>query len=320
MGTLLTPSTSRGARILAFGDHRAKTVLTNDELASRIDTSDEWIRSRVGIRERRISGEGEDPVDMAVHAGSKALAASGLGPEDIDLVIVATCTMESSIPQAAAQVAARMGIRSPGAFDVNSACSGFTYALGVADGLVRAGSASHVLVVGSEKMSQWVDWADRSTCVLLADGAGAAVVGASDHVGIGPVVWGSRGEDADVLRIPDRRSYLQQNGKAVFRWTKSLSEQARIACERAGVAPTDLAAFVPHQANLRIIDMMADQLGLEDTVIARDIVTAGNTTAASIPLAISALIERGEIAPGGSALLFGFGAGLSYAGMVIEVP
>ncbi|GAB3706428.1 ketoacyl-ACP synthase III [Nocardiopsis oceani] len=309
-----------GSRVLAFGGYRPETVLTNAELAARIDTTDEWIQSRVGIRERRIAGATESLVDMAVQAGDKALAAGGTAPSEINLVIVATCTMESSIPQAAAQVAARLGIPSPGAFDINSACSGFTYALAAASDFVRCGSARRVLIIGAEKMSQWIDWNDRSTCVLFADGAGAAVVGPSERIGIGPVVWGSDGASADALRIPDRNSFLQQDGRAVFRWVKSLSENARTACERAGVAPSDLTAFVPHQANLRLIELVAEQLGLRDVVIARDVETAGNTTAASIPLALISLIEQGQVPSGGHALLFGFGAGLSYACTVIETP
>ncbi|MCG5219585.1 beta-ketoacyl-ACP synthase III [Streptosporangium sp. KLBMP 9127] len=310
-----------GARVLAFGHYQPANVVTNDELAKTIDTSDEWIRSRVGIVERRLASAGETEIDLAVQAGGKAMATSGLSADDFDLVIVATCTMETQIPNAAAQVADRLGIQAPGAFDVNAACAGFCYALAAANDAVRAGSATNVLVVGTEKFSNWLDWTDRSTAVIFADGAGAAVVGASDTPGIGPVAWGSAGDKSDAIIIRGRDSFLQQEGQTVFRWaTTALYPAALAACERAGVDPSELSAFVPHQANLRIIEAIARKLGAEKAVVARDIVHAGNTSAASIPLALSRMIERGEVESGGLALLFGFGAGLTYAGQVIEIP
>src|SRR5487761_1630220 len=190
-----------GARILAFGGYQPANVVTNDDLAKTVDTSDEWIRSRVGIVSRRIAGPDETVADMAVAAGGKALASSGLSPADIDLVIVATCTPEAQIPNVSATVAHRLGIVAPGAYDLNAACAGFCYAMATASDAVRAGSARHVLIIGAEKMSQWIDWTDRSTCIIFADGAGAAVVGPvtdpSEAPGIGPVVWGSAGGQAD---------------------------------------------------------------------------------------------------------------------------
>ncbi|QVQ52178.1 ketoacyl-ACP synthase III [Spiractinospora alimapuensis] len=309
-----------GARVLAFGEYQPDTVVTNDDLAARLDTNDEWIRSRVGIAERRIAGPDEGVVDMGVTAGGKALAASGLSPDDIDMVIVATCTMPGQIPNAAAQTAARMGIKAPGAFDVNAACAGFCYAMAVANDAVRAGTARNALVIGSEKLSDYVDWDDRTTCVIFADGAGAAVVAPSDTPGIGPVVWGSSGERADKIILRDNL-YLQQEGQAVFRWaTTELYEVALEALDRAGVAPTELDAFVPHQANLRIVEGIARKLGAPQALIGRDIVTAGNTSSASIPLALGRMIGRGELASGSTVLTLGFGAGLSYAAQVIEVP
>ncbi|WP_055481377.1 beta-ketoacyl-ACP synthase III [Sphaerimonospora mesophila] len=310
-----------GAKVLAFGGYQPAEIVTNDALSKRIDTSDDWIRTRVGIQERRIAGPNESEIDLAVQAGGKALAASGLSSADIDLVIVATCTLEAQIPNAAGRVAHRLGIQAPGAFDVNAACAGFCYALAAASDAIRAGSATNVLVVGSEKLSQWVDWDDRATAVIFADGAGAAVVGPSDTPGIGPVAWGSAGDKADVVAIQDRRSFLYQEGQSVFRWaTTALHPVAALACERAGVDPAELAAFVPHQANLRIVESIARKLGADNAVVARDIVLAGNTSAASIPLALSRMIERGEVPSGGLALLLGFGAGLTYASQVIEIP
>ena len=318
------PEVAQGSRILAFGRYQPARVVTNDELAATIDTTDEWIRSRVGIASRRIAGPDETVADMAVAAGGKALAASGLAASDIDLVIVATCTAEAPIPNVAASVATRLGIVAPGAYDLNAACAGFCYALGTASDAVRVGSSRHVLVIGAEKLSQWVDWTDRSTCIIFADGAGAAVVGPSDGdtgPGIGPVVWGSDGTMADKIFIQDRNSFIVQEGQAVFRWaTTALHPVAKKACEQAGVDPAELAAFVPHQANLRIIEGIARRLGAPQALVADDIVHAGNTSSASIPLALSRMIERGEIGSGDPVLLLGFGAGISYAAQVITVP
>jgi 3-oxoacyl-[acyl-carrier-protein] synthase-3 len=312
-----------GARILAFGGYQPARVVTNDELSENVDTTDEWIRSRVGIVSRRIAGPDETLADMAVAAGGKALAASGLSSGDIDLVIVATCTPEAPIPNTAAVVARRLGIIAPGAYDLNAACAGFSYALAAAADAVRGGSASNVLVIGAEKLSQWVDWTDRATCIIFADGAGAAVVSPAgdDGPGIGPVAWGSDGDMADKIYIKDRNSFLVQEGQPVFRWaTTALHPVALEACRRAGVDPSELTAFIPHQANLRIIESIARKLKAPQAIMADDIVTAGNTSSASIPLAISRMIERGELPSGSTALLMGFGAGVCYAAQVITVP
>jgi len=310
-----------GAKILAFGDYQPARVVTNEELSRTIDTSDEWIRTRVGISERRIAGPDEGVVEMAVAAGGKALAASGLSADDIDLVIVATCSAETLVPNVSATVAHRLTIQAPGAYDVNAACAGFCYALSNASDAVRSGSARNVLVVGSEKMSQWVDQTDRANCIIFADGAGAAVVTGSDTSSIGPVVWGSSGADASKIEVKDRNSFLQQDGQGVFRWaTTALHPVALAACERAGVKPSELAAFVPHQANLRIIQLIARKLGAGNAIVADDIVNSGNTSAASIPLALSHMIERGDVPSGEPALIIGFGAGLTYAAQVIQIP
>ncbi|WP_062429799.1 beta-ketoacyl-ACP synthase III [Herbidospora daliensis] len=315
------PAGAPGAKVLAFGHYQPANVVTNDDLAKMIETNDEWIQSRVGIKERRFAGPEESEIDLAVQAGGKALAASGLSAADIDLVIIATCTPEAPIPNLAGRVAHRLGIEAPGAYDLNAACAGFCYALASASDAIRAGSAKNVLVVGTEKLTQWVDINDRATSVIFADGAGAAVVVPSETPAIGPVVWGSAGDKADAIMIENRSSSLHQEGQTVFRWaTTALHPVAKEACERAGVAPADLAAFVPHQANLRIIEAIARKLGADKAVVARDIVLAGNTSAASIPLALSRMIEQGEVPSGGLALLLGFGAGLTYASQVIEIP
>ena len=313
------------ARVLAFGGYQPANVVTNDDIAKTVDTNDEWIRSRVGIASRRIAGPDETVADMAVAAGGKALAASGLSAGDIDLVIVATCTPEVQIPNTEAPVGRRLGIAAPGAYDMNAACAGFCYALANASDAVRTGTAKNVLVIGAEKLSQWVDWTDRSTCIIFADGAGAAIVGpvtdADEEPGIGPVHWGSDGDLAEKIYIKDRNSFIVQEGQAVFRWaTSALAPIALKACEKAGVDPTELAAFIPHQANLRIVEAIARKIGAPQAIVAQDIVNAGNTSSASIPLALSRMIERGEVASGSKALLLGFGAGMCYAAQVITVP
>jgi len=306
-----------GSRIVALGHYQPSRVVTNDEIAQLVETSDEWIRDRVGI-------DGETVTDMAAAAAGKALAGSGLTAADIDLVVVATCTSVDRSPNVASRVAAKLGITAPGAYDLNTACSGFTYALGTVDHAVRAGAARNAIVIGAEKLSDVTDWTDRSTCIIFGDGAGAAVVtatGADEPTGIGPVVWGSVPERGDAVRIEGWRPYVRQEGQTVFRWaTTALAPLALQACERAGVAPSELAAFVPHQANTRIIDGIVKRLGIPQAIVAKDLVESGNTSAASIPLALSKLVERREVPSGAPVLLFGFGGGLTYAGQVIRCP
>lgn len=317
--------TVTGTRIIGLGHYQPARVVTNDELAQRLDTNDEWIRTRAGIVSRPIAEPAETVADMAVAAGGKALASSGLPADEVDLVIVATNSAETAIPNSAGRVAHRLGIPAPGAFDLNAGCAGFGYALAVASDVVRAGSARHVLVVAAEKMSAWVDWADRGTCVLFADGAGAAVVGPvtgpDQPAGIGPVVWGSVGELADRVGVPDRSSFLVQDGRRIFWWaTNELYPVIEQACQRAGVTPADLLGFVPHQANLRIIEAIRRRLDLPRAVVATDVVHAGNTAAASIPLALSRMAAAGSVPSGGPVLLLGFGAGLCYAAQVVTLP
>ncbi|WKU46974.1 beta-ketoacyl-ACP synthase III [Streptomyces sp. VNUA116] len=310
-----------GSRVLALGHYQPARVLTNDELAAMVDTSDEWIRSRVGIRTRRIAEPGETVADMATEAGGKALAHSGLAADEIDLVLVATCTADDRSPNTAARVAAALGLATPAVMDVNVVCSGFTHALASADHAIRAGAATNALVIGVEKFTSVTDWTDRTTCVLTGDGAGAAVVTASALPEIGPVVWGSVPGMGHAVRIEGTPSRFSQEGQSVYRWaTTQLPPIARRVCERAGVAPEDLAAVVLHQANLRIIEPVARKLGAVNAVVATDVTESGNTSAASIPLALSKLVERGEIPSGAPILLFGFGGNLSYAGQVIRCP
>ncbi len=312
-----------GSKIVAMGHYQPSRVLTNDDLAKMVDTSDTWIRDRVGIAERRVA-ESETVADMAAAAAGKALANSGLTAAEIDLIIVATCSSADRCPDVATRVAAKLGVGTPGAYDLNTACSGFSYALASADHAIRAGASRNVIVVGAEKLSDITDWTDRSTAVLFGDGAGAAVVTAcadGEPAGVGPVVWGSAPELNDVIQIEGWRPYIKQAGQSVFRWaTYSLPALAREVCDKSGVQPGDLAAFVPHQANLRIIDPLARKLGVTNAVVARDIIESGNTSAASIPLALSKLLERREVPTGAPILLFGFGGGLTYAGQVVRCP
>ena len=309
-----------GSRIVALGHYQPPKVLTNDDLAKLVDTDDEWIRSRVGIRTRHIA-EGESVADLAFRAAEKALATSGFDASTIDLVVVATCTAIDRSPNTAAQVAARLGIAAPAAYDINTVCSGFSYALATADHAIRAGAATRALVIGAEKMTDVLDWTDRSTCVIFGDGAGAAVVEASEEAGIGPVVWGSDPSKSDAVRIDGWDPTITQQGQAVFRWaTTQIAPLALQACEKAGITPADLEGFVPHQANLRIIDAIAAKIGAPNAVVARDVVDSGNTSAASIPLALSKLVERGELRSGAPVLLIGFGGGLAYAGQVVRCP
>ncbi|MFF4221644.1 beta-ketoacyl-ACP synthase III [Streptomyces abikoensis] len=310
-----------GSRVLALGHYQPARVLTNDELAAMVDTSDEWIRTRVGIRTRRVAEPTETVADMAVQAAAKALANSGLAPADIDLVLVATCTAVDRSPNTAARVAAALGLPSPAVMDINVVCAGFTHALATADHAIRAGSATNALVVGVEKFTDVADWTDRTTCVLVGDGAGAAVVTASAEPEIGPVVWGSVPEMGHAVRIEGTPSRFAQEGQSVYRWaTTQLPPIARTVCERAGIAPEELAAVVLHQANLRIIEPVARKLGAVNAIVASDVTESGNTSAASIPLALSKLVASGRVAPGAPILLFGFGGNLSYAGQVIRCP
>ncbi|MGX5657333.1 beta-ketoacyl-ACP synthase III [Geodermatophilus nigrescens] len=316
------PAGAPGARILGLGGYRPRRRVTNDELAQVMETNDEWIRTRVGIAERRWASEDETLVEMSVAAGGKALAASGLAPDEVDLVILASASLTEPIPGIGPQVAHRLGIPRPGAFDLNAGCAGFCYALEVASSAIRAGSARNALVVGVERLTDVVDKTDRSTAVIFADGAGAAVLGASDEPGIGPVAWGSDGDQFSAIEIAAGTGTMTMAGQAVYRWaTTRLTDTLVQAMESAGVEAKDVDVFAPHQANLRIVESMTKRLGFgEDVVVARDIVQSGNTSAASIPLALTALLESGEAKSGDLALVLGYGAGLTFAGQVLVLP
>jgi 3-oxoacyl-[acyl-carrier-protein] synthase III len=322
--TLNISTGSAASRIVGVGSFRPERIVTNDDLSQRMDTNDEWIRTRVGIIERRYAGPDESLVDMAVTAGTRAIKDAGLQPSDLDTVIVANCTMPSPIPNAAAQVADRIGVKAAGAFDLNAACAGFCYSLATASDLVRSGSAGRVLVIGAEKLTDWVDPTDRANAIIFADGAGAAVVGPSDEPGIGPVAWGSAGDMVDMIYNRDNR-YIYQEGQTVYRWaTSQIAPIALRALELAGLEPSDVDALIPHQANLRIVEAIAKKLraagAKEKMEVADDITYTGNTSSASIPIALDHMRKAGRVNTGDVLLMVGFGAGLSYAGQVVISP
>jgi 3-oxoacyl-[acyl-carrier-protein] synthase-3 len=311
-------------RVLGVGSTQPERVVTNDDLSEVMDTDDQWIRDRVGIIERRFADKDELLVDMAVKAGVNALADAGVEPSEVDTVIVPNCTMPSPIPNAAAQVADRIGVKAAGAFDLNAACAGFCYGLGVASDLIRAGSAGKVLVIGAEKLTDVVDPVDRANAIIFADGAGAAVVGPSEEPGIGPVAWGSAGHLVETIYMREHR-YLYQEGQSVFRWaTTQIAPIALRALELAGLEPSDVDVLIPHQANLRIVEAIAKKLrasgAREDMVVADDIKYSGNTSSASIPMALDHMRKAGKVRAGDIVLMVGFGAGLSYAGQAIICP
>jgi 3-oxoacyl-(acyl-carrier-protein) synthase III len=298
-----------------------------------INSSDEWIQQRTGIKSRRWATDEETITLMSVEASRKALEHAGIEPAQIDAVIVATVSHMFQTPAAASAVAHELGTNRPAAFDISAACAGFCHGVALASDMVRGGSAKHVLVIGVERLSDITDVYDRGTAFIFADGAGAAVIGPSDEPGIGPVVWGSDGEQFDLIRQKEdwrdvlkmekpSMPHLVMQGNAVFRWAAfEMAKVAQAALDRAGVSAEDLDVFVPHQANMRITDAMARSLHLPSSVvIARDIAEQGNTSAASIPLALDRLLTDGQAKSGDTALLVAFGAGLAYAAQVVRVP
>ncbi len=311
-----------GSRVVAVGHFQPEGIMTNADLEKLVDTSDEWIRRRVGIETRHIAPAEMTVGDMATEAARHAMARAGWSADDVDLLMVATCTTTERSPNVASRVAAGLGIAGPAAIEVNTACSGFTHALALADHTLRAGVARRAVVVGADKLSAVTDWTDRGTCVLVGDAAGAVAVEAVDgDPGIGPVVWGSLPQLGDAVVIDGQPPVFSQEGAAVYRWaTTVLPDIIRETCARGGVELEDLAAIVLHQANLRIIEAILGRLGPVKAVVARDVVESGNTSAASIPLALSKLLEQQHIEPGAPILLLGFGGGLSYAGQVIQAP
>jgi len=326
--------TGSNSRILSVGAYQPARIVPNSEVIEKIESSDEWIRQRTGIETRRFADADESVLDMAEAACKQALSRAKISMEDIDTVILASITYPFQAPSAATALIARLGNPKAAAFDINAACAGFCYGIGMAKDFVRSGSSQHVLVVGVEKLSDFTDPYDRATAFIFADGAGAVVIGPSDEPGIGPTVWGSDADSRDaILMEPSWNAFrhgapegvwpnISQQGQTVFRWAVfSMSKAGTRALEAAGITPDQLDAFIPHQANVRIIESMAREMKLPDSVvIAQDIRTSGNTSAASVPIAMSALLEEHPELHGGLALLIGYGAGLVYAGQVVQLP
>lgn len=324
---------SRHSRILSVGVYRPVREVPNSEIVDAIDSSDEWIKERSGIHSRRIAGANESVISMSVAAARTALERAGISAEQLGAVICATVTYPFQTPSAATDIALQLGAPKVPAFDISAACAGFCYGIGLASDMVRSASADYALLIGVEKLSDFTDPTDRGTAFIFADGAGAVIIGPSEHPGIGPTIWGSDATAREAimmepswveLRDPDSLGWpdIKMQGQTVFRW--AVYQMAPVALEAlsaAGISPQDLDAFIPHQANERIIDAMAKAMNLpEQVAIARDIRTSGNTSAASIPLAMDALYGEGKIKSGDTALLIGFGAGLVYAAQVVQLP
>ncbi|MDX3095792.1 ketoacyl-ACP synthase III [Streptomyces sp. ME19-03-3] len=331
------------ARIMGVGGYRPTRVVPNEVILESIDSSDEWIRSRSGIASRHWAGPEETVAEMSVTAAGKAIADAGISAEDIEGVIVATVSHFKQTPAVATEIAHRIGAGKPAAFDISAGCAGFAYAVTLAKGMVTEGSARHVLVIGVERLSDLTDKSDRATAFLFGDGAGAVIIGPADEPEIGPTVWGSEGDKSDTItqtvawdrfRVGDvsqlpvgedgelKFPAITQEGQTVFRWAVfEMAKVAQQALDAAGITADDLDVFIPHQANMRIIDSMIKALKLpEHVAVARDIETTGNTSAASIPLAMERLLATGQAKSGDTALIIGFGAGLVYAATVVTLP
>ncbi|GAA2754323.1 beta-ketoacyl-ACP synthase III [Amnibacterium kyonggiense] len=323
-----------GSRILAYGAARGSEVVTNDDIVGPINSSDEWIRQRTGVIARRRATADVQAVDLAEEAAKQAIEAAGIRPEQIGAVLVSTISNTVQTPSLAALLTDRVGATPAPAYDISAACAGFTYGIAQADSFIRTGLAEYVLVVGAEKLSDYAKPTDRTISFLLGDGAGAAVLGPADEPGVSPTVWGSDGGKWDVVGMDSTLGAyrdgngevdwptLRQEGPTVFRWAVwEMAKVAQQALDAAGITADDLAAFIPHQANMRIIDELAKQLKLPAHVaIARDIALTGNTSAASIPLAAHALLAEHPELSGGLALQIGFGAGLVFGAQVVRLP
>ncbi|MEU0783407.1 ketoacyl-ACP synthase III [Streptomyces sp. NPDC006173] len=343
MSKIKAPKGAPFARILGVGGYRPVRVVPNEVILETIDSSDEWIRSRSGIETRHWASDEETVAAMSIEASGKAIADAGINASQIGAVVVATVSHFSQTPAIATEIADKLGTNKAAAFDISAGCAGFGYGLTLAKGMVVEGSAEYVLVIGVERLSDLTDLEDRATAFLFGDGAGAVVVGPSDEPHIGPTVWGSEGDKAgtikqtvswdrfhagDVTQLPlDSKGEIKfpaitQEGQAVFRWAVfEMAKVAQQALEAAGISPDDLDVFIPHQANERIIDSMVKTLKLpEHVTVARDVRTTGNTSAASIPLAMERLLATGAAKSGDTALVIGFGAGLVYAATVVTLP
>ena len=313
------------SRIVGTGGYLPPRVVTNDEFARRLDTSDAWIRERTGIAERRIADESQASSDLALEASRTALAAAQLAPADIDLIIVATSTPDHVFPSTACLLQAKLGIKACPAFDVQAVCSGFVYALAIADRFIRSGMNKRALVVGTEVFSRIMDWNDRATCVLFGDGAGAVVLAAGEAPGIHASVLHADGSYADILSVPGNvcggrivgSPYLQMQGNQVFKLAvKVLDEVARETLAAAEMSVADIDWLIPHQANVRILEATARKLGVPRERLAVTVDRHGNTSAASIPLALDEYVRAGKIRAGQRVMMQGVGGGFTWGAVL----
>lgn len=315
------PITPTGARITGIGRHRASVTVTNDEVFARTGLEPARIETGTGIRERAFAAEHETIVSMGVSASKAALADARLEAVEIGLVVSTASTHRLPMPPLAPQIAALLGCAAPGAFDLNAGCAGFAYGLACAASAVRDGQAEHVLVVAAERMSDWTSPQDPMIYALFADGAGAAVVSRSEQDAIGPAVWASDGDRSSLIEIQEADLRIHMVGPLVFKWAVgALPDVVRQACAAASVEVSDLSWLVLHQANVRIINAVAKALEFPDERVVRQVATAGNTSSASVPTALSELRESGRTRPGDLAALVGFGTGLTLCGQVIRLP
>ena len=324
------------ASILSVGVYRATNVIPNSAIVEKIDSTDEWIQQRTGIETRRFADKDISVIEMGTIAAQQALLRAGVNAEQIDVIILASISYPHQTPSGASGIANNIGVPKAAAFDLSAACAGFAYGVGLANDLIRGGTAKYVLVIGSEKLSDFTNPNDRATAFIFADGAGAVLIGPSEEPGIGPTAWGSDSDQRDAITMSSWLDFkntnapantiawpnIVQEGQKVFRWAVfSVSKVGSEAIKLAGITPNELKAFVPHQANLRIIESMAKDMKLApDILVADDIRTNGNTSAASIPLAMDALLNKHPELHGQLALIIGYGAGLAYAAQVVKLP
>ncbi|MFN0303598.1 MAG: beta-ketoacyl-ACP synthase III [Burkholderiales bacterium] len=312
-------------RIVGTGSYLPERIVTNDELAHRLETSDEWIRSRTGIRQRHIARPDERASDLALHASLRAIEAAGIAASEIDLIIVATSTPDFVFPSTACLLQRRLGIAGCAAFDLQAVCSGFVYALSTANAFIRGGEYQHALVVGAEVFSRILDWDDRGTCVLFGDGAGAVVLSASDTPGILATALHADGRQADILSVPgnvcggkiEGSVFLTMDGQAVFKFAvRVLEEVARETMEKAALTTDDIDWLIPHQANVRILEATARRLGVDASRLIVTVDRHANTSAASIPLALDEAVRDGRIESGQHVLFEGVGGGFTWGAVL----
>lgn len=306
------------AGVLGAGHYIPEKVLTNQDLERMVETNDEWIVTRTGIKERRIAAEGETTADIASKAAIKAMENAGVSPEDIDLIIVATITPDATFPSMACQVQEKLGLKKAAAFDLGAACSGFIYALANANNFIATGTYKHALVIGAERLSSITDYTDRNTCILFGDGAGAVVLGpVEDGRGFLSFELGADGTGGPLLNINDN-GHIYMNGREVFKFAvRIMGSAAEEALRKAGKTKADIDLLVPHQANIRIIDSALERLELSSDKCMVNLDRYGNVSAASIPLALAEAVENGRVKQGDCLVLVGFGGGLTWGASVL---